>query len=71
MKDGSSYQWRRSTKCSTNSCVEVSDLPEGGKAVRDSKAGMNGPVLLFSAEEWSAFARGVIAGEFDPPRPGA
>ncbi|HYK66805.1 MAG TPA: DUF397 domain-containing protein [Streptosporangiaceae bacterium] len=60
-----SYQWRRSTKCSTNSCVEVSDLPEGWKAVRDSKAGRTGPVLLFTAEEWNTFARAVKAGEFD------
>ena len=65
MKDGISYRWRRSTKCSTNSCVEVRDLPEGGKALRDSKAGATGPVLLFTAEEWSAFAWGVKAGEFD------
>ena len=65
MKDGISYQWRRSTECSTNSCVEVTDLPKGGKALRDSKAGVSGPVLFFTAEEWSAFARGVKAGEFD------
>ena len=65
MKDGAFYQWRRSTQCSTNSCVEVSDLPEGGKAVRDSKAGLAGPVLHFTTEEWKAFARGVKAGEFD------
>ena len=65
MKTGIFNQWRRSTKCSTNSCVEVMDLPDGGKAVRDSKAGPRGPVLLFTAEEWIAFARGVRAGEFD------
>jgi len=33
--------------------------------MRDSKVGATGPVLLFTAEEWSAFARGVKAGEFD------
>jgi hypothetical protein len=65
VKDRISYLWRRSTKCSTNSCVEVRDLPEGGKAVRDSKAGLRSPVLRFTAEEWSAFAQGVKAGEFD------
>ena len=65
MEDGISYRWRRSTKCSTNSCVEVIDLPAGGKALRDSKNGQSGPVLRFTAEEWTAFARGVKAGEFD------
>jgi hypothetical protein len=59
------YQWRRSAKCSTNSCVEVSDLPEREKAVRDGKSGGSSPVLRFTAEEWSAFTRAVKAGEFD------
>jgi hypothetical protein len=32
--------------------------------MRDSKD-LNGPVLEFTREEWSAFVEGVIAGEFD------
>jgi len=35
-------------------CVEVADLPDGGRAVRDSKD-PSGPVLRFTAEEWKAF----------------
>jgi hypothetical protein len=55
----------RSAKCATQSCVEVADMPDGGVAIRDSKAGDTSPVLLFSADEWSAFVTGVKAGEFD------
>jgi len=56
--------WRRSTRCSQDSCVEVADLPDGGVAVRDSKQSFGGPVLTFSAQEWQAFVAGVRAGEF-------
>jgi predicted secreted Zn-dependent protease len=58
-------RWRRSTRCSTNSCVEVADLADGGAAIRDTKAGADGPILVFSGEEWRAFVAGVKAGEFD------
>jgi len=54
--------WRRSTRCSTNSCLEVADLPEGGVAIRDSKQPTS--VLFFSAQEWRAFLSGVYAREF-------
>jgi Domain of unknown function (DUF397) len=43
-------------------CVEVASLPDGGRAVRDSKD-PDGPVLRFSADEWSAFVRRVKAGK--------
>ena len=46
------------------SCVEVADLDNGGRAVRDSKD-QTGPVLLFTASEWDAFLAGVKVGEFD------
>jgi hypothetical protein len=36
-------------------------------AVRDSKAGVKSPVLLFTASEWRAFTSAVRAGEFDLP----
>jgi hypothetical protein len=44
-------------------CVEVADVPTGGTAVRDSKD-TRGPILRFTAGEWSAFIAGVDAGEF-------
>lgn len=45
-------------------CVEVADLPDGGRAVRDSKD-RSGPVLTYTASEWAAFTAGVRDGEFD------
>lgn len=50
---------------SANDCVEVADLSNGGRAIRDSKMGANGPVLFFTAREWAAFTAGVKEGEFD------
>jgi hypothetical protein len=56
--------WRRSTWCSTQSCVEVADLPDGSVAVRDSKSAESGVALIFSTDEWTSFVSGVKAGEF-------
>jgi hypothetical protein len=58
-------RWRRSTRCSSHSCVEVADLANGGAAVRDSNAGADGPILVFGGEEWHEFVDAVKAGEFD------
>lgn len=57
-------RWQRSSFCSANSCVEVASLPDGGTAVRDSKAPDISPVLVFTAEEWTSFLSGVKAGQF-------
>lgn len=58
--------WRKSTFSSSAgaNCVEVLDLPGGGRAVRDSK-NRDGEVLRFTESEWTAFTAGVHAGEFD------
>ena len=56
--------WRRSSWCSTNSCVEVADLPDGKVAVRDSKSPAEAQFLTFTSDEWTAFISGVKAGEF-------
>lgn len=45
-------------------CVEVAPLPDGGRAVRDSKD-PSGPALIFTPAEWAAFTAGVADGEFD------
>jgi hypothetical protein len=55
--------WRKSSFSGPETCVEVADLPQGGRAVRDSK-NPHGGMLTFNADEWSAFVAGVRAGEF-------
>jgi Domain of unknown function (DUF397) len=50
-------QWRRSSLCGNNACVEVAIT--GNKAfVRSSKDTL-GAYLVFDAEEWRAFLAGV------------
>ncbi len=56
--------FRSSSFCSMGSCVEVALTDDGGVAVRDAKN--PDTVLRFSREEWTAFRRGVVAGEFGP-----
>ncbi|MGH3183834.1 MAG: DUF397 domain-containing protein, partial [Streptosporangiaceae bacterium] len=55
--------WRKSTYSngSGGNCVEVADLPDG-RAVRDSKH-PDGPILVFSRDQWRAFIQGIEAGE--------
>lgn len=59
-------RWRKSSYSGGNggACVEVAVLPDGGRAVRDSKD-PGGPRLAFAADEWLAFTAGIRAGEFD------
>lgn len=62
--DSSAAVWRKSSRSNgQGNCVEVADLPDGGKAVRDSKD-PDGPKLVFTAAEWAAFVAGVELGEF-------
>ncbi|TMR13735.1 DUF397 domain-containing protein [Nonomuraea turkmeniaca] len=57
--------WRKSTFCNgADACVEVAPLANGNVALRDSKA-QDGPVLVFTPEEWAVFLNGARAGEFD------
>ncbi|MDQ2882796.1 MAG: DUF397 domain-containing protein [Actinomycetota bacterium] len=57
--------WRKSSFSSSQAqCVEVADLPNGHRGVRDSK-NPAGAALMFTAPEWAAFTAGVRAGEFD------
>jgi hypothetical protein len=52
----SSTAWRKSSFSAYNgNCVEVADLGVGAVGVRDSKAGLHGPVLQFSRADWIAF----------------
>jgi hypothetical protein len=61
--DWSRAAWRKSTRSGTNGCVEVA-LLDTEVAVRDSKD-RGGSVLVFTANEWATFLRGVRDGEFD------
>lgn len=61
----SELTWRKSSYSGEGAnCVEVANLPGGGRAVRDSKD-PNGPILRFTSSEWSAFLRGANDGEFE------
>ena len=54
--------WRKSSFCGSNACVEVAKS-HGNYLLRDSKD-PNSPVLSFTPDEWTAFVAGVSAGEF-------
>jgi hypothetical protein len=62
--DDSRLVWVKSTHSGDKTqCVEVAALPDGGRAVRDSKH-PHGGTLFFSGAEWQAFVAGVRDGEF-------
>ena len=54
-------QWRRSTRCSSGSCVEAARTADVW-LVRDSKEN-GGPILSFGRSEWTAFISAVKTGE--------
>jgi hypothetical protein len=65
MGDEAMTEWRTSSYSNNGTCVEVADLPDGGRLVRDTKLGEASPVLRYTAAEWRAFIAGVKAGKFD------
>ena len=57
--------WRKSRRSGGgDNCVEVAVSTLGHIGVCDSKD-RQGPVLVFSPQEWVAFTSGVRDGEFD------
>ncbi|GAA3229773.1 DUF397 domain-containing protein [Actinocorallia longicatena] len=51
--------WRKSTHSgSGDQCVEVAALPEGGRAIRDSK-NPDGPMLMINRSEFTKFVQGL------------
>jgi len=54
--------WLKSSFCQSGECVEVSAV-DGMVLLRDSKAPQAG-TLRFSSDEFDAFVRGAVAGEF-------
>lgn len=64
--DLTGLRWFKSSASSTNGCVEVAHLPDGGVAVRDTKDRGKAP-HVFTRHEWQSFLTGAKNGEFDPP----
>ena len=60
--DLDSAAWRVSSySAASGNCVEIAGLPNGRRAVRDSK-NPTGPMLILSLAEWSAFIAVIRAG---------
>lgn len=63
-------QWRKSSRSGAgNACVEIAELTNGDRAVRDSKD-RSSPVLRFTAAQWTAFTTGVRANDRRAALPG-
>lgn len=57
--------WRKSTRCATSDCVEISHRSNGGRVlVRNSQA-PEGPHLSFATESFRSFVSAIRTGEFD------
>lgn len=54
-------RWRRA--CESAACVEVK-IQKTQVKIRDSKV-KDGPVLVFTKEEWEQFKEGMARGAFD------
>lgn len=61
--DLSNVTWRKSSYSGGN-CIEIADLPDGSRAVRDSKD-PSGPTLTFTPAEWQTFATTINNGTID------
>lgn len=48
----------------SGNCVEMAELPGGGIAVRNSRD-PDGPALIYTVDEVTAFVRGAKGGDFD------
>ncbi|RJO76927.1 DUF397 domain-containing protein [Nocardia panacis] len=58
--------WQRAGESADGESVEVAMLAEGHVGLRDGKD-PDGPALIFTPSEWTAFVAGVQDGEFDRP----
>jgi hypothetical protein len=66
--DVSRASWRKSTFSNLNgNCVEIGRLLPDRVGLRDTKDNGNGPILVFTEAEWSAFIAGAKEGQFDKP----
>lgn len=61
--DLSAARWRKAKASGPeHNCVEITELPQGGIAVRDSKNPDLQP-LRFDATQWSMFRQAMTSGE--------
>ncbi|KAB7835558.1 DUF397 domain-containing protein [Streptomyces mobaraensis] len=61
--DLSAAHWRKAKESGPeHNCVEITDLPGGGIAVRDSK-NLHLEPLRYTATEWSMFRKAMVNGE--------
>ena len=56
--------WVKSKRSKIDACVELNSVP-GYVGMRDSKHGVDSPVLVFNHDEIRAFLLGAKDGEFD------
>jgi hypothetical protein len=57
--------WQKSRRSNpSGNCVEMASLPGGGIAVRNSRD-PNGPALIYTLDEITAFIAGARDGDFD------
>lgn len=57
--------WQKSARSNPNgNCVELAALPGGGAAVRNSRH-PEGPALIYTPAEITAFLQGAKDGDFD------
>ena len=62
--DLSRATWRKSSYSNGGgNCVEVADLSDGTRVLRDSKNPDDG-VLIFDSEAWASFVAGIKSGQF-------
>lgn len=58
-------RWTKSGRSNqSGNCVEVAALPDGGVAVRNSRH-PDGPALVYTRAEITAFVQGAKDGDFD------
>jgi hypothetical protein len=59
-------EWRKSSFSGApqQNCLEIATAADGHIMIRNS-TNPDGPVLLFSPAEWTAFLDGVSSGEFN------
>ena len=63
--DLGSLRWLKSRRSNpSGNCVEVAELPGGGVAVRNSRD-PEGPALIYTSAEITAFILGAKDGDFD------